>query len=144
MTAAGSIEAGPHYTVGAGELAAWVEAQGPDLWWDVDGDPLLTGRLSTPCPADELAAALRKVARPLLVQAKPGDADARGQAIDADRLDALTSRFSENVSYVGSPPPGADDRLLYMRWQNSPVEWLLIEDTVTAAAYRAEAAPQPR
>ena len=67
------IRAGPHYEVAAGELAAWLEQQGEDRWWTVDGDPLLTGRLAFPCPADELAPELRKIGRPLLVQAKKDD-----------------------------------------------------------------------
>ena len=67
-----SIQEGPHYEIQSSELAAWLEQQGVDLWWNVDGDPLLTGRLTFPCPADELSAELRKLNRALLVQAPEG------------------------------------------------------------------------
>ena len=51
----------PYYTVPAGELAAWIEQQGDDTWWNVDGDSILTGILSFPSPGDELAAELRRI-----------------------------------------------------------------------------------
>src|SRR5262249_30037535 len=63
------IRGGPHYELPSAELAAWLEERGPDRWWNVDGDPLLTGRLTFPCPARHLAAALRSIPRPLLIQA---------------------------------------------------------------------------
>jgi hypothetical protein len=50
------IRGGPHYEVPSVELASWLEGLGPDRWWNVDGDPLLTGRLRFPCPAAGLAA----------------------------------------------------------------------------------------
>jgi hypothetical protein len=46
-----SLRDEPHYTIASSELASWLEMQGTDRWWSVDGDPLLTGRLSLPCPA---------------------------------------------------------------------------------------------
>ena len=81
-----SIVTGPHYEIHSTELAAWLEKQGKDRWWNVDGDPLLTGRLEFPCPADELAEELRRLNRPLLVQAKTPDA--RGQQVDRNQIDA--------------------------------------------------------
>src|SRR3954468_24859301 len=93
----GEILNGPHYEIPSPELAIWLEQQGEDRWWNVDGDPLLTGRLTFPCPADELAAELRRIGRPLLVQAKQDDVDAKGQVIDASRLSEAVARFDENL-----------------------------------------------
>jgi hypothetical protein len=39
----------PYFRLPARELAAWIEQQGADTWWNVDGDSILTGRLSFPC-----------------------------------------------------------------------------------------------
>ncbi|MFO0929604.1 MAG: hypothetical protein U0736_21670, partial [Gemmataceae bacterium] len=75
-----SIRAEPHVTVSSAALAEWLERQGVDRWWTVDGDPLLTGRLSFPCPADELAAELRRVNRTLLVQDRRQPPLGRGQS----------------------------------------------------------------
>ena len=45
----GEILNGPYYEVPSSELAAWLEQQGKDRWWNVDGDPLLTGEMPFPC-----------------------------------------------------------------------------------------------
>lgn len=134
-----SIVDGPHYEIPAQELAAWLEQQGKDRWWNVDGDPLLTGRLSIPCPADELAEELRRLNRPLLVQAKtPG---AEGQQIDRNLLDGLVSRFYETIHTNGNEnPPWAEDRFLYLCWKGSSNEWMLAEDSLTTKQNQADAA----
>jgi hypothetical protein len=128
-----SIPVGPHYEIPSSELAAWLEEQGKDRWWNVDGDPLLTGRLTFPCPASDLAAELRKVNRPLLVQAKKEDTEAKGQPVAKSKLDQLVGHFAENLHVIreGELPPWSQDRLLYLRWQGSPQEWLLEEDSET-------------
>ncbi len=125
----GSIPAGPHYEISSSELAAWLDKQGDDRCWYIDGDPLLGGRLSFPCPGDELATELRKINRQLLVQAKEDDAAAKGQAIDAVKLDSAVARFR-------------DDRVLYLCWTGSPHEWLLVEDSATTKQNRADAIAQ--
>jgi hypothetical protein len=133
------IRSGPHYGVEAEELAAWLEGQGSDRWWSVDGDPLLTGRLDFPCPADELAAELRRIGQPLLVQAKKDDADAKGQKINKGKLDAVAGKFADNLSLIreGPPPPWSGDRLLYLCWKGSTNDWLLTEDSDTARQMQA-------
>ena len=133
------IASGPHYEVPSAELAGWVEQQGPDRWWNVDGDPLLTGRLTFPCPASKLAGELQKIARPLLVQARKSDSEARGQEIGRGMLDAVAGRLSESMhlSRGGERPPWSDDRVLYLRWKGSPHEWLLEEDSETTAQMHA-------
>lgn len=134
-----SIQAGPHYEIPSAELATWLELQGIDLWWNVDGDPLLTGRLSFPCPGDELAKELREINRPLLAQAAKGDADAKAQVIDAGKISQLVSRFAGNLRSTGPLPQWANDRFLYMCWKGSPHEWLLAEDSVTTKQFREPA-----
>jgi hypothetical protein len=132
------IRAGPHYEIPSPELAAWLEQQGKDRWWNVDGDPFLTGRLYFPCPADELAEELRKVNRPLLVQAKQADAGAKGQVIDAAMLKKAVGRFGDNMQVSGALPPWATDRFLYLSWKRSAYDWLLAEDSVTTEQNRAD------
>jgi hypothetical protein len=125
------ISAGPHYEIASTELAAWLEEQGKNRWWNVDGDPLLTGRLPFPCPAIDLANELRKINRPLLVQAKEDDNDAKGQLVGKDKLNELVGHFTEGLRLFGPEeemPPRGEDRLLYLRWKGSPEDWLLEED----------------
>jgi hypothetical protein len=138
------INSGPHYVISSSELGAWIAEQGTDRWWYVDGDPLLTGRLSFPCPGDELAEDLRKLDRPLLVQAKKDDTAAKGQAIKKGKLDELVSRFADNlhVTETGKMPAWAEDRFLYLCWKGSPQEWLLAEDSETTEQMRADTVAQ--
>ena len=135
-----SIRDEPHYEVPAAELAAWVEQQGPDRWWNVDGDPLLTGRLTFPCPGDELAEELRRVNRPLLIQDKQRRPEAKGQPIGRAELDAVADRLGNNVPITGEKPAWVNDRLFYLCWKGSPHEWLLVEDEETTAQNRADVA----
>lgn len=134
-----TILAGPHFELPSTELAKWVEAQGLDCWWNVDGDPLLTSLVSFPCPGDELVAELRRLNRPLLVQVD--SADARGERIDAKQLNAFVSWLRDAMPAYGlGVPPRTGDRLFYLCWKGSPVGWLLIEDTVTAREENFDAA----
>ena len=123
-----------------GRARAWLEDQGKDRWWNVDGDPLLTGRLTFPCPASDLAAELRKIDRPLLVQAKKDDKDAKGQPVGEAKLDELVVHFSENLHDPrgGEMPPWGGDRLFYLRWKGAPDEWLLEEDSETTEQMLSE------
>jgi hypothetical protein len=134
------IRAGPYYEIPSTQLAAWLERQGPERWWNVDGDPLLTGRLPFPCPADERAAELVKIDRPLLVQAKKEDRGAVGQVIAADKLNDLVERLAENIHLLGDEPmpPWSGDRVLYLCWKGTTEDWLLTEDSETAEQMRAE------
>jgi hypothetical protein len=135
------IRGGAHYELAPAELAAWLEQQGPDRWWNVDGDPLLTGRLTFPCPARTLAAELRKIPRTLLIQAKKEDSAAKGQPINKDKIDAVVGRVGDNIHMVqgGEKPPWSDDRILYLCWKGSIDEWLLAEDSETTALMQVEA-----
>src|SRR5215469_8538628 len=107
----------PHYRISSSELAAWLVAQGTDRWWSVDGDPLLTDRLSLPCPADELAEELRRINRTLLVQDRRTPPSGRGEQIVARDLDGLATRLGDNVRTSGTPP-WASDRLFFLCWED--------------------------
>jgi hypothetical protein len=128
------IHSGPHYELPADELAAWLEAQGYDRWWAVDGDPLLTGRLDFPCPTDELSTELRQIGQPLLVQGRIEDTGANGQRINRDKLDALAVKIADSLHSIreGQLPAWSGDRLLYLCWKGSTNDWLLCEDSEAA------------
>jgi hypothetical protein len=83
----------PHFEIPASELAAWLERQGRDSWWSVDGDPLLMGRVRLPCAAEDLARAIREIGEPLLVldKYKLGD----GRLIFRVNGDGLAAHFAE-------------------------------------------------
>ncbi len=127
-----SIQDKPHYELPASALATWIEQQGADRWWSVDGDPLLTGLISFPCPGDELAAELRRIDRPLLVFDRTRNPAAKGQVIDAGKLDELVDRLGDDSTTA--------NRLLYLSWKHSDEDWLLVEDRETTESTREEAA----
>lgn len=136
------IWSGPYYKVASADLASWLEEQGPNRWWNVDGDPLLTGRMTFPCPAVLLAKELRTINRPLIVQAKKGDNEAKGQPIGKDNLDRVVTRLSECLHQIRPvpTPAWAADRSLYLCWANSPFEWMLSEDSRMTQIRAAEEA----
>ncbi len=122
----------PHYEIASTELAKWLDEELPESWWNVDGDPLLTGRLSIPCPTDELTLELRKLDRPLLILAR-GSQDAHGQVIDSTRVGELASFAG------GRGPRGEDDLYFDLVWKGNSQPWLLIEDLTTAKQYSEDA-----
>jgi hypothetical protein len=134
------IRAGPHYEVSALQLAAWLDDQGKECWWNVDGDPLLTGRMTFPCQAAALARELRMINRPLLIQAKQDDSGAKGQIIGKEKLTELVSHFYESVrvTEIGEMPHWGNDRLLYLCWKGSFQDWLLEEDSETTKQNEAD------
>ena len=127
----------PHYKLHCRELARWLEQQGDDCWWSVDGDPLLMGRVSFPCPSGELADVLKRYDKQLLVQDK--SARAQGQVITFEQLGALASRAGRYR-----------DRTFTFEWEQHPKylsaslgggiagEWYLIEDHETAKSEKRE------
>ena len=135
-----SIRTEPHFKIPSPALADWLERQGVDRWWNVDGDPLLTGRLSFPCPADELAAELRRLNRTLLVQDRSKSPSGRGQAITAQELDTLVTRLGDNVAVNGARPGWVNDRLFSLCWEDRGDDWLLVEDEETTERSRQDAA----
>jgi hypothetical protein len=137
----GGIRSGPHYEISSTELACWLEEQA-DVWWNVDGDPLLTGLLSFPSTSDELAGILRRLNRPLLVQDRRAEPKGKGERIDGRKLDELATTLGNNVHVTngGAKPSWAGDRLFFFSWKDTPGEWLLVEDGATTESNRTEAA----
>ena len=110
----------------AKELAKWVAEKGEDTYWTVDGDPVLTGRLSVPCPGDELASEVRSVGKTLLVFDPRPDTQVRGRMISASELD----------DFVESEELGTS--VLQLCWKGSETVWLLIEDEETSKSVARE------
>ena len=104
----------PHYRIEAYNLATWIEDQGEDTWWSVDGDQLLMSRLSFPCPADELVTAIQAVGKPLFVLAAK-DFNANGSEISPDDVERLAV-FRDQVA-----------RRLNLCWIDSYDDWELTE-----------------
>ncbi len=106
----------------AEDLASWLEQKGPSIYWTVDGDPLLAGRLSLPCSGDKLAKVLRKVKKPLLVIAPVRKTCLLSGGAATPNLDDLVE-YEE----LGT-------RVLQLRWKDSDHTWLLIEDEETSTS----------
>jgi hypothetical protein len=124
----------PHAELPAGVLADWLE-QHSDRWWTVDGDPLLGGLLDLPAPGDELAEQVRRVGRPLWVGLPSGPPEVRNPIRTPEELTPFVQRW-EHYSY----PDEWLERLLYLKWQDKPEEWLLIEDSATTEGEARDAA----
>ncbi|HVA46508.1 MAG TPA: hypothetical protein VNH11_09050 [Pirellulales bacterium] len=137
-----SIEDGPHYEIHSMELAKWLDEKAAETWWNVDGDPLLTGRMPFPAPADELAAELRKIDRFLIAEASPADSEARGQLIRADEVEPRLIRSVGDLYRSKLPPDLSNDKYLSLRWKGANHEWLLVEDSLTAEQFREETVPK--
>jgi hypothetical protein len=111
-----SVHDKPHYTLPAADLARWIESQ-PDQWWSVDGDPRLTSFVDFPCPADELAPALRKIGKNLLLYDKTPGSTAQGEVVESGRLDHLADTYNRRHY-----------KTFLLNWADSDIDWLLVED----------------
>jgi hypothetical protein len=111
-----SVKEKPHYTLSAETLAEWIESQ-PEKWWSVDGDPWLTSVLTFPCPSDELAPAIRKVGKDLLLYDKTAASTAHGESIAGGRLDELADVANRHHK-----------KTFLLSWADPEIDWLLIED----------------
>jgi hypothetical protein len=108
----------PHYSLYAYNLASWIDDQGEETWWRVDGDPLLMSSLEFPSPPDELAGELRKFDKLLLVS--DPDEVGSGEEVVPEELSRLVDSEEFGV------------RALYLSWQDGSTDWLLIEDEPTS------------
>ena len=116
-----TTEPHPHYTLTAATLADWIENQ-PDKWWFVDGDPLLTSIVDFPCPSDELASAIRRVGKDLLLKDQNPSSAAHGEMISGGRLDQVADSITKHHR-----------RILQFSWKDADVDWLLMEDEALVA-----------
>jgi len=112
----------PRYVMSAAQLANWLHAQGPDAWWTVDGDPILTGRVSFPSTGPEVAEVLVRLKKRLLfVDLDDPEIPVEGREISAIELDRHVRRAE------------GGERVLQFSWEDDPeTDWLLIEDLETA------------
>lgn len=106
----------PYYTLPAATLARWIENQ-PDRWWSVDGDPRLMSIVDFPCPSDELAPAIRKIGKDLLLHHKNAASGAHGQVVAQERLNELADVSNRRRL-----------KTFLLSWADSDVDWLLMED----------------
>jgi hypothetical protein len=83
----------------------------------VDGDPRLTSVVDFPCPSDELAPAIRKIGKDLLVYARNGNSTPPEQVIRADKLDELADRSNWQHR-----------REFVFCWADSDIDWMLVDD----------------
>lgn len=127
----------PHFQLSANSLATWIEDQGTEIWWSVDGDPLLMERLDLPCPGDELASELRKINRPLVLDVEGMADDARGQQVTADDLHKLLEGTELDNDLLSRRY-----RVLHLSWKGSDVDWLLVEDAKTTESILREFSTQ--
>jgi hypothetical protein len=70
-----------------------------------------------PCPGDELAPAIRRVGKDLLLYVRNPISQPRGETIGGDKLDELAERTKRTHR-----------KILHLSWKDSDVDWLLIED----------------
>ncbi len=105
----------PYYTIKAEELADWVDGQ-PELWWIVDGDPVLTSHVDFPCPGEELSAELRRVRKPLRMFDPRNDSTAHGEAVPLEQLNDMAD--TDNNSRA---------RTYLLCWDGDDIQWLLSE-----------------
>ncbi len=113
-----------HVVISSQVLAKWLDSQ-PGSWWTVDGDPLLTSEIDFPCPNDELAEALRKLNKDIVVFTKASVRGNLKKELRPGDLDGLAD--TEN--------PRMEKNIL-ASWQRSDVQWLLTEDKSMAEAAR--------
>lgn len=113
-----TIQERPHVSLSSDELADWLASR-PDIWWFIDGDPILIHKLYTPAPGDELAEAVRTVGKRVLIFDRTEGSTARGEPITADRLEQLADRDNNR-----------QERVFLCCWEDSEWQWLLAEDLV--------------
>ena len=123
-----TIKERPHVSISSDELADWLTSQA-QCWWFIDGDPVLIHMLYTPAPGDELADALRKIKKRILIFDRTEGSTARGESITSDRLEQLADRDNNR-----------HERVFLCCWEDSDHQWLLAEDTEEARLFGESAA----
>lgn len=136
-----NIDKKPHYEIMSTDLADWLDRQG-DHWWSVTGDWFLAGRISMPCPGDELAAELRFLNLPMLVEDCRSKPKGTGEKIGPNELDALIQSWGAVNRYVlddgEEKPLWFDNRILFICWKDRPAECALEEDIESTLSDRAD------
>lgn len=120
---------GMYVPVAVRVLADWLDRE-PDLYWTVDGDRKLATKIGSPCPGDELAGVLRTIDQALWVFDRRQPSSAKQKSVDVSQLDELVETEELHT------------RVLQFHWEDSPDEWILIEDEETSDSINREAASQ--
>ncbi len=117
----------PEVPLAASELADWLDRQGADVWWSVDGDWLLNGRVSFPNTGDTLAAEIRRIDKPLILY------------VDVEDVVLPPKVTADNLGDLAYIDQLRQDRVFRLRWASSPPadHWLLLEDKESAELYKA-------
>jgi hypothetical protein len=110
------------------ELSAWLRTH-PESWWSVDGDSVLMGRISFPCPSEKLAAALDR--RDGTVFVRDPESKVAGTHVSVADLERLAA-------------DPADGRVLQLRWTENGPDWLLVEDQEAAELSRRDTTAERR
>ncbi|QDV85806.1 hypothetical protein [Planctomycetes bacterium TBK1r] len=110
----------PYYTIKATDLASWIEQQG-EMWWFVDGDPLLTSFVNFPCPPDELIKALQKVDKNALIFDPREGITAKGEAMELEQMDDMADKNNNSSA-----------RTFLLQWADDDWQWLMMEDPAAA------------
>lgn len=121
------------YELPADELATWIEQAGDSSWWSVDGDPLLTGIQSVPCPGSQLAEAIRKVGKALLIAKDDIVLEGSAKPSKTAKLSDLDA-FAKIEKNVGDNQKAYQNRKLILKWkdQKYPDIWYILEDKQSA------------
>jgi hypothetical protein len=114
----------PYHDVDIAELAAWLASDGLEALWSVDGEELLASRLSVPCTAEDLAAALRAHGGQVRVYDPPEVSLAQGERLSR-----------ANLSRLAEVEDGARAfQLAWVRDGQAGERWMLVEDTLAKTA----------
>jgi hypothetical protein len=115
------------FVISSREVAQWLDSQ-PGTWWLIDGDYTLIGKVHFPCPNDELAEALRKFDKNMMIYTDKTVDLEEGQQLSAHELPLLadTQNRYQNRDFFAS-------------WEGSNNEWILSEDKMAAEAFSDDA-----
>ena len=114
-----------HHDIDVAELAAWLIQQGGEALWTVDGEENLTGQLSVPCTAEDLAGALSARGGRIRVYDPPGAARiAQGEPLSRANLDK-TAEYDDDARAF---------RVAWLRENTAGEPWMLVEDTLAKTA----------
>jgi hypothetical protein len=118
-----------HYDIDVGELAAWLEAQGRDRLWAIDGEHDIAGEISVPCTAEDLAQALRRHAGTVRVYASPENEPAG--PLNRQNLESVAEHDGDARAF----------RLAWTDGESAGDSWDLVEDTIAAESMSQDDLP---
>jgi len=106
----------PYFIIHSTKLAEWIDGQA-GLWWNVDGDSVLTSVVDFPCPHDELSAALRHINKSIRLFDPREGADPHGEEVEVKELEEIADRQNNSKA-----------RTYLLSWEGDELQWLLSEE----------------